>query len=63
MLPIVSHINVYCKKCDEVILYSTILRHDSFSNPVEQKIYGTYCPICGNKLEPYSSIINEGMYN
>ena len=53
-LPIKQHNNNFCPQCQEIILYSSIIRHDSFSKPVEQIIYGHYCPLCGYALVPIS---------
>ena len=43
----------YCPVCKELFFYSTILRHDTSSRPVEQVIYPEYCGICGHFLVPW----------
>lgn len=43
--------SVCCPHCEEIIIYTTILRHDSNSRPVEQPIAPKYCPLCGSKIK------------
>ena len=41
----------FCPHCEELIIYTAILRHDSHSRPEEQPVNPKYCPLCGTKLE------------
>ncbi len=41
----------WCPKCEELIIYTAILRHDSHSRSEEQPVNPKYCPLCGTKLE------------
>lgn len=40
----------WCSKCEELIMYTAIMRHDTHSRPEEQPINAKYCPLCGTKL-------------
>ena len=58
-------IRSYCKNCDEIFFHLdniTILRHDTHSEPVEQKIEVRFCPLCGKPLSEFKGFINERMY-
>ena len=44
-----------CQNCSEVILYVSVLRHDTSSYPVEQLVYPRFCPFCGAKLDKKSN--------
>ena len=55
----------YCYKCDEFFFHLndiSILRHDTHSEPVEQKIEVRFCPLCGKPLSEFKGFINERMY-
>lgn len=40
----------YCSHCNEIIIFTSILRFNTSDCPVEQEIEPTYCPICACKL-------------
>ena len=55
----------YCAHCDELFFHLEnigILRHDTHSEPVEQKIKAKFCPLCGKPLSEFKGFINERMY-
>jgi len=55
----------YCYKCDELFFHLndiSILRHDTHSEPIEQKIEVQFCPLCGKPLSEFKGFINERMY-
>lgn len=41
----------YCNSCKEMIVYTSVLRHDTHSKPIEQEITPSFCPICGHELQ------------
>ena len=61
-IKIKKHPNVYCPDCNEVIFSATILRHELDGSPVDQIIYPTHCPICGQRLVPAGIFANELMF-
>ena len=55
----------YCKHCDEIYFHLNAiskLRHDTHSEPVEQKVEVRFCPECGKPLSEFKGFINERMY-
>ena len=41
---------VICSNCNEVILSLTVLRYDTSSHPVGQKMMPKYCPFCACRI-------------
>lgn len=55
----------YCRSCDEIYFHLNAiskLRHDTHSEPVEQKVEVRFCPECGKPLSEFKGFINERMY-
>lgn len=40
----------WCPHCEELIMYTAIMRHGTNSRAEEQPVNPHYCPLCGTKL-------------